>query len=59
MKKLCAILLFSGFFLMSLAQTTLDTALNFSVKDVYGNTISLYDKLDEDKIVVIDFFSTA
>lgn len=40
------------------AQTLLDTALNFSVKDPYGNTIELFDILDEDKIVVIDFFST-
>lgn len=49
-----------GFFLlMSLnAQTLLDTAVNFTVKDTYGNTINLFDILDEGKIVVIDFFST-
>lgn len=41
------------------AQTTLDTALNFSVKDTYGNNIILYDLLDEGKIVVVDFFSVA
>ena len=40
------------------AQTLLDTALNFTVKDTYGNTLVLYDILDEGKIVVIDFFST-
>ncbi len=41
------------------AQTTLDTAVNFIVKDTYGNNIELFDILDEGKIVVIDFFSTA
>ena len=40
------------------AQTLLDTAVNFTVKDSYGNTLILYDILDEGKIVVIDFFST-
>lgn len=40
------------------AQTLLDTAVNFTVKDTYGNTLKLYDILDEGKIVVIDFFST-
>ncbi len=59
MKKLATIL-FLGFFTMTLfAQTTLDTAINFTVKDVEGHTFNLYDKLDENKIVVIDFFSTA
>jgi hypothetical protein len=43
----------------AISQTTLDTAQNFSVKDTYGNTIDLFDILDEGKIVVIDFFSTA
>ena len=41
-----------------IAQTTLDTALNFSVKDTYGITFNLFDVLDEQMIVVIDFFST-
>lgn len=40
------------------AQTLLDTALNFIVKDTYGNTLELYDILDEGKMVAIDFFST-
>lgn len=50
----------AGFFMVFAlnAQTLLDTALNFTVKDTYGNTLDLYDILDEDKIVVIDFFST-
>ena len=44
-------------FMAGVAQTTLDTAVNFSVKDVMGNTHELFDILEEDKIVVIDFFS--
>lgn len=42
-----------------MAQTTLDTALNFTVKDTYGNNINLYDLLDAGKTVAIDFFSVA
>ncbi len=59
MKK---ILLISLLFIASLsmnAQTTLDTAVNFIVKDTYGNNIELFDILNQGKIVVIDFFSTA
>jgi len=41
------------------AQTLLDTALNFVVKDTYGYNHELYDILNEGKIVVIDFFSTS
>jgi hypothetical protein len=58
MKK---ILLVSVLFVAALsinAQTTLDTAVNFTVKDTYGNTFELFDILDQGKIVVIDFFST-
>ncbi len=40
-------------------QTLLDTAVYFSVKDTEGNTLDLFDILAEDKIVVIDFFSTS
>ena len=47
----------SAGFMAGVAQTTLDTAVNFSVKDVKGNTHELFDILGEDKIVVIDFFS--
>ena len=59
MKKLISILLPCLFTFAAASQTMLDTALNFTVKDVYGNTFTLFDKLDEDKIVVIDFFSTS
>ncbi len=42
------------------AQTTLDTAVNFHVKTIDGEPIWLFDLLDsENKIVVIDFFSTS
>ncbi len=42
------------------AQTTLDTAVNFHVKTIDGDAIWLFDLLDnENKIVVIDFFSTS
>jgi len=41
------------------AQTLLDTAINFSVKDTEGNNIELFSILDQNKIVVIDFYSTA
>jgi hypothetical protein len=59
MKKLLFAIIGSFITLSINAQTLLDTALNFSVKDTYGNTLMLYDILDEGKIVVIDFFSTA
>ena len=63
MKKL--VLLFIGMVLLMetnglLAQTTLDTAVNFHVKTIDGEPIWLFDLLDNDnKIVVIDFFSTS
>ncbi len=42
------------------AQTNLTEALDFSVKDLDGNVIELFPLLDdENKIVVIDFFSTS
>lgn len=40
-------------------QTTLDTAVNFSVKDITGYTHKLYNILDSGYMVVIDFFSTS
>ena len=59
MKKILLSTLLFIVVLIGTAQTTLDTAVNFSVKDTYGNTLDLFDILDEGKIVVIDFFSTA
>ncbi len=39
------------------AQTSLDTAVNFTVKDVNGTTHYLSEYLEQNKIVVIDFFT--
>ena len=57
MRKL--LILFSFFLLTHFAnaQTSLDTAVNFTVKDVNGVTHRLYEYLEQDKIVVIDFFT--
>jgi len=41
------------------AQSNLDTAFNFVVKDLYGNNIELFQLLDQGKFVVMDFFSPA
>jgi len=41
------------------AQTTLDTAVNFSVKDTHGYTHKLFNILDSNNYVVIDFFTTS
>jgi thiol-disulfide isomerase/thioredoxin len=42
---------------VSPAQTSLDTAVNFNVKDINGVTHQLFDYLDEGKIVLVDFFT--
>jgi len=39
------------------AQTSLDTAVNFTVNDVHGTTHRLFDYLAEDKLVLLDFFT--
>ncbi|MCB0640752.1 MAG: redoxin domain-containing protein [Phaeodactylibacter sp.] len=39
-------------------QTYLDTAVNFVVEDIDGNTHELFDYLEDGKYVVIDFFFT-
>lgn len=44
--------------ILSVAQTTLDTAVNFTVKDVTGTTHRLNEYLEQGKMVVIDFFTT-
>jgi thiol-disulfide isomerase/thioredoxin len=43
----------------SRAQVPIDTAVDFSVKDIYGNTIELFPLLDDGKLVAINFFSTS
>ncbi|NVO20543.1 MAG: TlpA family protein disulfide reductase [Bacteroidetes bacterium] len=53
------LLLFLLFDLVALlsAQTTLDSAVNFTVKDVDGTTWHLYDLLNQGNSVVLDFFT--
>ncbi|MCB0806068.1 MAG: hypothetical protein KDC05_09745 [Bacteroidales bacterium] len=59
MRKFLSVLILSVFSMTLGAQTILDTAVNFSVKDVHGNNFELFSILDQNKIVVIDFFSTS
>lgn len=59
MKKIFLFLMASYLSFGVTGQTLLDTAVYFSVKDTEGNTLDLFDILAEDKIVVIDFFSTS
>jgi thiol-disulfide isomerase/thioredoxin len=40
------------------AQTSLTTAVDFTAKDIDGNTFNLFNKLDEGKYVFIDFMFT-
>lgn len=40
------------------AQTPLTQAVDFTAKDVYGNTFNLFSKLNEGKFVFVDFFFT-
>lgn len=53
------IILFTITMLHLPAQTTLDTAIHFSVKDITGYTHNLFDILNSGKLVVVDFFSTS
>ena len=41
----------------AMSQCMIDTAVNFSVKDIHGNNIELFPILDEGKLVVIDFYA--
>jgi len=41
------------------AQTSLTTAVDFTAKDIDGNTFNLFNKLDEGKFVFIDFMFTS
>ncbi len=59
MKKIILLPLLLTLFITGRTQTLLDTAVNFTVKDVSGNTWELFSLLDDNKIVVVDFFSTA
>lgn len=56
MKKLFT--LFAVFMLAGLwlkAQTPLTQAVNFTATDIYGDEHTLFDYLDDDKMVVIQF----
>jgi len=60
MYKLSLLLFFTFLFSLLQAQTDLTEAVDFHVKTVNGETIKLIPLLDEqNKIVVIDFFSTS
>lgn len=59
MKKHLVLIIVLLSFYSAKAQVPIDTALEFSVKDIYGNKIELFELLDQDKLVVIDFFSTS
>ncbi len=57
--KLISLTILFVFAIAGMSQTTLSEANNFHVKTVYGEPIYLFPLLDdENKIVVIDFFST-
>lgn len=57
MKKVVIATLFIFITHLSFSQTQLQVAENFTVKTVDSHLITLFDVLDENKIVVIDFFS--
>lgn len=60
MNKYTLTVLISLFFsTVALSQTPHTTALDFSVKTLKGDIIQLYPLLSENKIVVVDFFSTS
>jgi len=56
-KRFFIILLFFLSFFRVQAQTPLDTAVNFTCKDIAGNVHHLFNYLDNNKFVVIDFFT--
>ena len=59
MKKLILLLITAIAFNFASSQTTLEEAVDFNVKTIYGEPIQLFPILDnENKIVVVDFFST-
>ncbi len=58
MKKLTILLSLVLLTSIGISQTTLDTAVNFDGKDPYGNTIELFEYLNDGKIVLIDFFNS-
>lgn len=57
MKSLYSLVFLSIFSCSLFAQTPLTEAVDFTAKDVEGNQHHLFDILDADKYVLIDFFS--
>jgi thiol-disulfide isomerase/thioredoxin len=57
LKKKLLIILCLAFSAFAGAQTTLDTAVNFTVKDVDGITHRLNEYLEQGKMVLVDFFT--
>lgn len=59
MKKFLSFILFVALFATQLqAQTTLNTAVDFTATDCHGQQVKLFDILDSGKYVLIDFFFT-
>ena len=58
MKKRLTTLLLSLTLVGLNAQTSLTTAVDFTVTDVHGNTHNLFTYLDDGKHVIVDFFFT-
>lgn len=58
MRKIYLSLFFCSIVFTSLAQTPLDTAPDFSAKDIRGVMHYLYPILDSNKFVLLDFFTT-
>ena len=58
MKKLLTTLLLSLTLISLNAQTSLTTAVDFTVTDVHGETHNLFSLLNEGKYVIVDFFFT-
>lgn len=58
MRKFYTSLLLSFLLITSNAQTSLTTAVDFTVTDVHGQTHNLFDYLNNGKHVIIDFFFT-
>jgi len=59
MKNVFALIISSFLVVQLYSQTSLDTALNFTVTDVSGVDWELFSLLDEGKIVVLEFMSTS
>jgi len=56
MKKLLPIILLIWILVPSKAQTPLTTAVDFTVTDAEGQTFNLFNALNSNKYVLIDFW---